>query len=191
MGAADRFVRESVSTFNARQYGHFILSGGEHSPEKIDLETIWSHEPIRRVIGEFLTYLPQVPVTDVIVGVPHGGKLWSELVHEISGIPQVRLCKLPEHGRGVFDFMTEADQELAMEAKSATIIEDVVSRAGSAVAVRDMLPNGCEIDLRAIWNRGELVPENFSNFRSAHFLVQETLLSYPEEACPEHGGYKR
>lgn len=186
---ASRFVKDIVRHSDALQAGHFVLASGEHSPEKLDCDKIWAAEPMRRVVGELLAYIPTIPQTEIIIGVPHGGRRWAELVHEISGIPLVRLCKLPERGRGVFDFISERDQEIAAEASSATVIEDVVYRGGSAAAARLLLPEACEVDLRAIWNRGSLSTDNAKPFRSTQFLVREALLAYPAQACPDHGSY--
>jgi orotate phosphoribosyltransferase len=186
--AAD-YVMHAVYEFDAHEIGHFTLPGNDHSPENINTERLFSIEAVRSQIGQYLAKLPQLPVTDVIVGVPFGGTRWAEVVHDITNIPIVRMCKLTQQGQGIFTFLSEGDENLAREATSATLIEDVVYRGGAAASVRNLLPSICEVDLRAIWNRRELSVANSGLFRSANFLVTQTLLHYPATDCPDHVDY--
>ncbi len=166
--------------------GHFVFAAGDHAVRKLDADYLWEHPEPLAVVLAGLARADGLPPADVLLGVPRGGQYLADRLGgpEWLGLPVVQLERVPGGAKQDFRFASEADRELALDAKSPRIYEDIVTTLSSVAGVVRLLePERQDIHALAIWRRGELRPEYASGV-TPHFLVEEPMLSYAPSQCP-------
>jgi len=148
---------------------------------KLEMDTLWEHPAELAVILDLLATPLDAPPADVILGVPEGGQRLAEVIAKKTGIPLIRLERIPGGAKQDFRFTTPTDQRRALSAKSPRIYEDVVTTLSSVAGVVKLLdPAHQDIHAVAIWRRGQ-VKEQYAVGVKDHYLVEEILPSFRPE----------
>ena len=164
--------------------GHFIFADGDHAEEKLEMDNLWKHPESLRIILDGLAEAEELPEADIIMGVPEGGQRLADAVGPNIGVPVVSLVRIPGGAKQDFTFATASDEYLARSATSVRIYEDVVSTLSSVAGVVKLLdPQSQEINVLAIWRRGE-VKEKYRQGVTDFYLIEEEVESFPPEECP-------
>ena len=128
-----------------------------------------------------------LPPADVILGVPVGGQLLAEAIssEKYADIPIARLERVPGGAKQDFRFVSEADRDLAVGAKSVRIYEDIVTTLSSVAGVVRLLePDHQDIHSLSIWRRGE-VKSVYTHGVTDHYLVEELMEQFAPADCPD------
>lgn len=180
-------ARQAVLDAGVLVTGHFVFADGDHARQKLEMDNLWGHPESLSTVLELLGKAKGLPPADVIIGVPTGGQdLAAELVkRQLVSAPIARLERIPGGGKKDFRFASPADEQLVRQAASVRIYEDVVTTLSSVAAVVKLLnPDRQSIQALAIWRRGRIKPE-YSHGVTPHFLVEEPVLSFAPERCPD------
>jgi orotate phosphoribosyltransferase len=164
--------------------GHFIFADGDHALTKLEMDHLWDHPAELGVVLDHLGRATGLPEADLIIGVPRGGQSLAEAIAKRLDLPLARLERIPGGAKQDFGFMTEGDAELARQAQSIRIYEDVVTTLSSiAGVVRLLNPAHQQISSLAIWRRGQVKPQ-YRQGVTDYYLVEEPIISYRPTDCP-------
>lgn len=179
-------AKQAVIGAEAFENGHFIFADGEHATTKIEMDHLWEHERELETILTLLARADGLPKADVIIGVPTGGQRLAIALSEpkFTALPVARLERVPGGAKQDFRFLTPADRDLALQARSVRIYEDVVSTLSSIAGVVRLLdPARQDIHSLAIWRRGR-VRDHYRRGVTDHYLVEEAVTNYAPADCP-------
>lgn len=140
------------------ELGQFRLASGEKSNNKLNIDKLYEHPHHLRTILMRLGRLVIRQEPDLIVGVPSGGCMLAERLHDDGYVqtPTARLTKIELGDERVgFDFDSGFDSELVEDSSRIVIVEDVFNRLTSTRKVTNMpLIRDRVIAAVAIWDRG-------------------------------------
>ncbi len=182
----ERSVRQAVIDAGGLVSGHFVFADGAHALVKIEMDFLWEHPEQLAAVLDGLAQAEGLPEADVILGVPSGGQRLADVLGEPvwTGLPVVKLQRVPGGTKQDFEFVSEADRELALGAKAPRIYEDVVTTLSSIAGVVKLLePERQDVRSLAIWRRGEVKPK-YQHGVQDHYLVEEAMTSFAPEDCP-------
>lgn len=167
--------------------GHFVFADGAHADTKLEMDNLWNNTNSLNTILDMLSSYQELPVADLILGVPTGGQL---LAQELSrsgraDAPIALLERVPGGKKQDFRFASKKDEQLAKKAKTIVIYEDVVTTLSSiAGVVRLLSPDTQDIHSLAIWRRGVTKPE-YRRGVTDHYLVEEIFPQYEASQCKD------
>jgi len=177
-------VKAAVAEASVLERGHFIFANGDHSLVKLEMDKLWQHPDSLRTVLRFLAEARDLPLCDVILGVPTGGQRLADAVGLMLQIPVVQMHRAVGGTKQDFCFATAADRDLAARAKSPRIYEDVVTTLSSVAGVVKLLsPQEQDIHSLAIWRRGSVLPQ-YRMGVTDHYLVEEELEQFAPSECP-------
>ena len=182
--AAQAQARQAVIDTGGLINGHFVFADGDHATVKVEMDRLWDYPRQLELIVQLLAQADSLPPADVIIGVPSGGQLLAQAVAQRTGLTIALLERIPGGGNKDFRFVSPADEQLAAQAKSIRIYEDVVTTLSSIAGVVKLLdPTRQQVHSLAVWRRGQTKPEYRCGL-SDHYLVEEPLPSFPPNHCP-------
>lgn len=182
-------IRELVMDADVWQSGHTKLNSGLHTDVKLDMEKLINHR--RNFIAIMSTVADKFFTLEVdgVVAVPKGAK---RLLDKTFPMPLPQVVPASRTAERQFDFDQPWAQRFLQKAGRIAIFDDVLTTGGSPLAmantVRQVNPD-IELDLVAIWRRGELVPGVAETFDSQTYLVEEMVPAWPAKDCPQCPSY--
>jgi hypothetical protein len=131
--------------------GHF--ASGEPANNKLNLEKLTDHEPLRHAVALALGRFVAGHNPDFVTAVPDGANWLAEDIAGLYALDFVKLRKDP--AAKAIDFATPADQDRCLQAESGVLVEDVFN---SFTNTRKILGNfalhGRIQAAYAVWDRG-------------------------------------
>ena len=179
-------AKQAVVQAGVFEQGHFVFADGEHATTKIEMDHLWDHAAPLQAILALLARADGLPPADVILGVPRGGQRLADALGapKYTGLPVVKLERVPGGDKRDFRFVSDADRQLALTAKSPRIYEDVVSTLSSIAGVVRLLdPSRQDVHSLAIWRRGR-VREHYRHGVTDHYLIENPVSNYAPAECP-------
>ena len=172
--AADE-VWDAFLTAGVFVEGEFTFASGLRATLKADAEQLYKHpKQLERVMGLFATY-PCVISSDVLLYVPNGMKEFMlELGRKLDKPVVSAIRDKKSASRYAFLFNSEEDRDLAINAESPLIGEDIVTTLGSVAGLRSLLPAEQDVHSLAILLRGH-VEEIYLNGLTDHYLLTREI----------------
>lgn len=160
--------------------GHVVLNSGLHTDVKYDCEKLLAHPKELHFVMSGLARLIQDSGSELIVPVPKGGlRIYSTLPSDMTVIFTEK--------RGQRDFRIPKQYHKGIRAAEKIVVgEDVVTTGGTPAAMAEVIQQinpDAELHLVGILRRSELEPRHQKSFRTAQFLVEKEVDSWPKEVC--------
>ncbi len=184
-----KIAKQAVLDAGVLTKGHFVFADGSHADIKLEMDNLWSSPKNLNTILDLLAQAKRLPSADVILGVPRGGQLLAEELVKSGRVkaPIAKLERVPGGQKQDFRFVSKEDEQLAKQADTIIIYEDVVTTLSSiAGVVRLLSPLKQDIYSMAIWRRGEVKPK-YQEGVSDHYLVEEMMPQYDASLCNKKG----
>jgi len=176
-------IEQAINRAQVLETGHFIFADGDHATLKLEMDHLWEHPAELATVLAALARADGLPPADVILGAPTGGQRLAEAVAELTGLPLARLERVPGGAKQDFRFVSAADRQLALAARSPRIYEDVVTTLSSVAGVVKLLePRRQAVRSLAVWRRGQVKPAYRAGLAD-HYLVEQPILSLPPDEC--------
>jgi orotate phosphoribosyltransferase len=166
---------------HVRQPGHVVLSSGQHTDVKIDMEKVIHFPLALQVITARTGDIVKSKGIEAVVPVPDG----ALTIARIARIPGIVPSSKPEGKRYEFLFDNQEKRFLAALGKIA-IFEGVVTTGRTPAAMADILQElnpDAELHLIGLWRRGKVLPEHAELFTSESYLVGKEIPSWSVEEC--------
>lgn len=178
-------IKKAILGADVLQTGHFIFANGDHATIKLEMDNLWEHSVELDLVLKALAKADGLPPADVLLGVPTGGQRLADALGELINIPVIQLERVPGGAKQDFRFTSAKDEQLAKNAKSLRIYEDVVTSLSSIAGVVKLLsPKTQNIHSLAIWRRGIVKPA-YQIGITDHYLIEELLPSISAALCTE------
>lgn len=177
-----KVVRDMFLETGVWQEEHSVLNSGLHTDVKLDMEClaeprnwgIWDNVVNEVcIIGQANDIQGYMPVPDGALKIAKIGPI----------LP--RIFDVVKIGKREFEF-PELTIERIKNFGRIAVFEDVVTTGGTPATLARKVKNinpDIEIDLIALWRRGELLKEHTKVFKKTHFLVEEMIPSWNPEDC--------
>ena len=161
--------------------GNFNFTSGITATLKADSNELFKHPKETKIIlGKFATF-PCLLEADVLMYVPEGMKDFTVILGREINKPVVHTKKNLSSGiKYDFEFLSEADHELAESAEKLFICEDVVTTLGSIAGVRQLLRPEQDVHSLAMLLRGE-VDTIYQDGLTEHYLFIREIPTEKDE----------
>lgn len=183
--STQKTARQAVLDANVLTKGHFVFADGSHADIKLEMDNLWSSPKNLDIVLDLLANAEGLSPAEVVLGVPTGGQLLAQELVRSGRVeaPIAMLERIPGGGKKDFRFVSKEDEQLAIQANSIVIYEDVVTTLSSIAGVVKLFnPLKQDIHSLAIWRRGEVKPKYRRGIKD-HYLVEEVLPQYDASVC--------
>jgi orotate phosphoribosyltransferase len=166
---------------HVRQPGHVVLSSGQHTDVKVDMEKVIHHQLALQVISGRVGDIMKSNGLHAVVPVPDG----ALKIARIARIPGIVPSSKPEGKRHEFLF-DGPDKHFITALGRIAIFEDVITTGQTPAAMAEILHTinpDAQLHLIGLWRRGIVLPEHAELFTSQSYLVEKEIPSWPVEDC--------
>jgi orotate phosphoribosyltransferase len=166
---------------HVRRSGHTVLSSGQHTDVKIDMERAIHFPLALHIIGGRTGDIMKNRGIHAVVPVPDG----ALKIARFAKIPGIVPSSKPEGKRHEFLF-DDPDKRFILALGRIAIFEDVITTGATPAAMAKALHTinpDAELHLVGLWRRGTVLPEHAELFTSQSYLVEKEIPSWPAEEC--------
>lgn len=171
---------EALLSADAFVPGLYRFKSINNATLKVDAEKLLNHpRQLQIVIGYFTTF-PCVMSAEVLIPVPDGMNEFTRLVGKELEKPVVRTFQPDKDIDYVFDFLSDADRDLALTADRLSVLEDVVTSLGSVAGIRRLLKPEQDVHSLAMLLRGKVNPQYQAGLTD-HYLLEREIPTDKDE----------
>jgi orotate phosphoribosyltransferase len=191
--ATDNNIREQIIDAGCWVDEHLVLNSGRHSDIKIDMEKLLAPGAgnimrLRAVMNPIAAAMVAntfgTSGYDSMVPVPNGALELAAEVDTPENFPPIITSR--KLAKREFAFRHPAAPQVLRNAGRIAVFDDVITTGGTPLAMAEAIRatgSQAELDLYAIWRRGQLVPEISQVFAHQFYLIEEEIPTWPAEAC--------
>lgn len=167
--------------------GHFVYASRKHGPDYVSKDTLFTELQVVRLIAEAMTDLVPCETEVLIAPAVAGVFLVNPVAERIASRDGLRVPYMTWAEKDGGGFRIRDPHKRIVAGRGVTILEDVITTAGSVEKVEDAViaAGGRVLRIVGIWNRGK---ERATRRQTAiDCAVEEELPMYDVEhgeACP-------
>jgi len=167
---------------------HIVYTSGKHGSMYANKDAIYPHTSTISSLCKVLAEAFSEDQIDVVVAPALGGIILSQWVaHHLSQMNQREVLSVyAEKIEGTKDFVIKRGYDKLLPGKNTLILEDVLTTGGSVRKVVELVRSlkAHIIGVGALFNRGNISPENLGDVPKLIALVNKKMEAWDPHECP-------
>lgn len=163
--------------------GHFVLSGGDHSGEYIDHDSIYANPFLVTVCGQIVADMFKTTIVETVIGPALGGNTLAHETARCLSLARSSNAHVAYSEKNGSEFTIVETHKQFVVGRNILFVDDALTTGRT---LRNLIKVVREIGGRpayvgVIWNRGDLVYLDGMDVRS---IITQRLPSWPALLCP-------